>query len=863
MPHMIEELTGLARTRPIRLAYFVESGEHADLLLDGIFADCYARWGGRFSLIVPCVDGVIMDEYWPWLETFDPDVIYSYVALTDAAVLHIHERLAVADYLHHRLRDAHRVEARSFRPGYSFSSLSAMSTIFRLGRHSPLTGGARLKVIDSWRIGDPCRFVGDNFGTYDASAASGLYPNDARSIASLITIVSDEDFERRDYAVPRDIDRIPSGLAALREFSNRRATSMSILSSIYAPRLEIRDPRWSTGFNLVLGDTFADRLLFWNARLLTPSWLDADLCCFRVTLDMFSDPDAASQLAHLLNTHNHVTDGNGGQANLYVRSASHSEDELNQVVALLRGAKVWSAAIHIKVVPGGHVIPHPDSLKQARDLTQAAEGVFKVRQGKEFRWVPPIARPPALQPEHLDDAPTAQLFTLGIWALDLSLEYRQDALRFGGTGRWVLPKRWRLSQAFGTPYSKRHFGQAGLSHRTSRQGDLTVFASREQLLESVSVPTIDQAIEQALCLGFGYRRRHVIDPPSPTPKFAWMKPSNESPHLTGVLRMAGGLEGAESLLLHSFLQTIFASLGGAPNLTDADIQGTSNSLVKHARRNPIFDLRVENENGALAELIVKAAKSIKTPKMHLSLEQLQKNWRSYREEYWSKHTEQLQHLTEEERGDEDQREQHAIDEILVVMRQNRMLFQGTAWTCQSCLHHNWTDFQALTGTLGCEVCQANTELPVGISWYFRPNEFLIESLRSRSVLSVIWVLSALRRRAQSSFMYVGPSCFGAALDDVNPAHEADLLAIIDGAAILCEVKSSWRSLREVHIQELVALALHLRPDRAILAIMQDDQRFKEQLKAAAQTLNAAGIVFEVLTPQAHPLRDEPFTLGTS
>ncbi|WP_277962694.1 hypothetical protein [Pseudomonas sp. RIT-To-2] len=862
MPQIIEELTGLARTRPIRIAYLVEPGEHADLMLDGIFADCYARWGGRFSLIIPCADGAVMADYWPWLESYDPDVVYSYVELSDTSVLDLHERVAPANYLLHRLRDAQNIGLRSFRPTYPFSALSAMSTIFRLGRHSPSTGGARLKVIDTWRIGDPCRFVGDNFGTYHASAVTAMYPNDARSIASLLTIVSDEDFERKDYAVPRDIERIPSGMAALRECSNRRATTMSILSAIYAPRFEVRDQRWSTGFNLVLGDSFEDRLMFWNARLLTPSWLDADLCCFRITLDMLSDADALSHLVHLLNTHNHVTDGNGGQANLYVRSASHSQDELNQVVALLRGAKVWSATGRTEVVPGGHVIPHYQSLKQAQDLTQAAEGLFKAKQGKEFRWVPPTARPPALQPEHLDDAPSAQLFTLGLWALDLSLEYSRDSLRFGDTGRWMLPKRWRVSQAFGPTYSKRYLGQVGLSPRTSRHGDLSAFAGRDQVLESVSVPTIDHAISQTFCMGFGYRSRKPNDPPSPSPKFAWMRPSNESPHLTGVLGMTGGLEGAESLLLHSFLQNIFASLGGAPNLADADIQGTANWLVKHARGHPIFDLQAENESGALAELIVKAAKSIKTPKMHLSLEQLQKNWKSYRDEYWSRNAEQLRHLTEQERGEEDKREQHAINETLAMMRQHRMLFQGTAWTCRSCQHRNWTDFQALTGILSCEVCQANTELPVDIPWHFRPNEFLIESLRSRSVLSVIWVLSALRRRARSSFMYVGPSCFGARLDEVNPAHEADLLAIVDGSAILCEVKSSWRSLREVDIQKLVALALIVRPDQAILAVMQDGGAFREQLQEAKRSLHAAGIAFELLTPQVHPLRDEPFALGS-
>jgi hypothetical protein len=66
------DLIGSAYPRPLRVAFVVEDGEHSDLVLDGVFADCYDRWGGRFSLIAPCVGGRISPSYWPWLEAFDP-----------------------------------------------------------------------------------------------------------------------------------------------------------------------------------------------------------------------------------------------------------------------------------------------------------------------------------------------------------------------------------------------------------------------------------------------------------------------------------------------------------------------------------------------------------------------------------------------------------------------------------------------------------------------------------------------------------------------------------------------------------------------------------------------------------------------
>ena len=44
-----------------------------------------------------------MPSYWPWLEAYDPDIVYSYVPLNRADILEIHERLSPAHYKFHRL----------------------------------------------------------------------------------------------------------------------------------------------------------------------------------------------------------------------------------------------------------------------------------------------------------------------------------------------------------------------------------------------------------------------------------------------------------------------------------------------------------------------------------------------------------------------------------------------------------------------------------------------------------------------------------------------------------------------------------------------------------------------------------------
>jgi hypothetical protein len=79
--------------------------------------------------------------------------------------------------------------------------------------------------------------------------------------------------------------------------------------------------------------------------------------------------------------------------------------------------------------------------------------------------------------------------------------------------------------------------------------------------------------------------------------------------------------------------------------------------------------------------------------------------------------------------------------------------------------------------------QRKIQAPVDIQWLFRPNEFFIGSLRDHSVLSLLWVLSALRERARQSLIFIGPTSLGFSGQSQNSDAEVDLLALVDGQAI--------------------------------------------------------------------------------
>ena len=445
---MPRELKGWVRSRPLRIAFLIEDGEHATLALDGIFADSYYRWAGRFSLIARCENGKIAPSYWPWLKAYDPDIIYSYVPLSSADVLEIHERLAPAQYLLHDLGKDPRLDVFGFKPSYDFSPLCSLSGLFRLARYSPATGErGPVKIIDSWHTESPSRFLTDNFGTYHTSQGGSIFPPDASAAATLLTIVSPEK-QSGPYGVPKDLDAIPDEITAFKEFALRRATSLSIISALFTQRLDIQFHPWSGSFNLVVGNSFADRLLFWNARLLIPSWLDASLCCFRVEFEQLQDPAFLAILGQLLNRHNHVNPGSGGQAQLTLRSASLEPAELAEAQRFVQSTEFWGISSTQRIASLDDIVPTKEALQRAWELNRFRGEQLPQPNWTRFTWSAPTARPPASVPEHLSDAPVQQAFCNGYWCAELIFEYDGLGGRFADVNRWMLPRRWRMANAF-------------------------------------------------------------------------------------------------------------------------------------------------------------------------------------------------------------------------------------------------------------------------------------------------------------------------------------------------------------------------------------------------------------------------------
>lgn len=848
---MSAELKGWEKTRPLRFAFLVDASEASHEILDEVFADCYGRWGGRYSLIVPCVDNQICPEYWPWLEHFDPDVVYSYVSLPPSAVREVHERLYPGYYIEHD-DDTDRFDTR-----YPFDAVSSLSTLFSVARRGRWHSGGRVRIVDAWHGAKPSRVFSDNFGTHGGTIGASHLAFDASQVAGLLTIIDPAVQSDPRRGVPRDLDAVPNELAAFQCLVDGSATTMAQLSAILAPQLDVGSFTWGQSFNIVLGDTVPDRLLFWNCRLYIPSWLNTDIVCLRVTLDQLRDPDYLKVFREFMRIRNHVNDGSGGQPNLTLRSISASDADLAEAKDLIDGPGPWKRTFVQKVWALRDLVPEP------RDLEHSLDGKLMNQLDTRPGWsgfplTNRAAKPPQHPPAHFSDAPARHGYLKGFWAADYAFSDSGEGRN--PQNRWHLPRRWRMAQAFGVRRSGDN-RSIPPRMRAALNGCLSLPTALNAVTEVISVPQFRAALAEAFTRDEFQSKASTDERTTPMPPAVMCYESSEQPYLTGVLGMAGTANTAAELLLQPFLRAQFERLGLTTKPRAREMDNVMALVRKRlARAGGNFDPNSASDQEWLADTILRQARALRAPASYLKYSELKAAWVRHLAD--GDDLEDYEARLDAHYSEVNFHQENSLEKALIAMRRRKMLFQGHSWLCDYCSHENWADIGDYGAELTCEVCQTKTQAPLEPDTLFRPNDFLIRSLRDHSVLSLIWVIDQFAKRADNGFHYVGPTAFKTKFGTETSDFEVDLLMIVDDKTYIAEVKTSWRSLRQSDVAKLVEQAERLKPDIALLAIMEEGAKQQDAIFAATERLRTQNIELKVFTPsEQYEFPDEKWLFG--
>ena len=798
--------------------------------------NCHTRWGGRYSLILPCENGVLPADWLPWIEAYDPDIIYSYTDIDEPAISAIHERFGPAYLTNHQFYGDE--EQRSFRPELPLECLTSLSVAPQYARAHRPSAPQPMLLVD-YLPGQPSdEFIDDNFGTPFGCFGWWPLPDHLADALRPISVASNELLADHQRSSRPAEDIVPDTATLLRFMAERRNSfGLAQLAAASAPRIEVGD-RHREALSLIVGDTFADRVLFWNDRSLMPTYLERDFTTLIVSPQRLEDEQFFNALVSFIKARNSIKRSHANPR-VDINSVSVSKHELVALTNRFNSADRWNSYHVIGPTALNHSVPGTPALEQITGLS--IDRMFdRSASWKDFPAEGPEVRPTPILPSHLQGVQSPSRATEGAWVLDLDIERQNNLTRFSNVShRWCLPRRLRMHGAFCSPYEGPTGGHFRYP-RSTREGFLSVFTGLGEEPPAVSLPDDETA--------FRYALEHGRDWPPVSPReggalpsgpYSWSRPSDKGRYLIGVLKRFGGLHESGAVLLHRYWKSVFEELGGA-------ISAHRHDDIKRALKKQIRTGHIDSEDAwdRLAKLVVLEAHQVRMPLRVINFEKLRARHVPFIETERRLLEDRQTPNPDEWTADARESLQRSVQWLCA----RSVLYQGYEWRCSTCYHSNWMHIGALEPVAACEVCGTSQIAPVDKPWDFRLDGFLREALKEHGLLALVWCLVKLEQRVRQTFYFLGPHDLFTKYPDHNrvfPDNEVDLICVLDGKIHLCEVKSSDRALQ---IDPLVNVAKRVRPNVVTIAVFQTEtKRLTAKLETLKRELSGEDIAVELLS----------------
>ncbi|MCY1076002.1 hypothetical protein [Archangium lansingense] len=562
---------------------------------------------------------------------------------------------------------------------------------------------------------------------------------------------------------------------------------------------------------------------------------------------LLDDTAFFTALVEFLKSRNNLRQSNGPRQ-VQLISTSVPLADLQAHAARLNAADTWNTTYSAHPQASIDDVPSSQSVNSARYGLVSGHSFDARPTWREFPAGSNTTTPPVLVPTMLDGI-SARQATEGSWAIDVRLQRHNNLTRFSNVRHeWKLPRRLRLQGAFLKPYTSSSFSLYQFP-RVTADGSLTFYTRLNELPPSITLPDDQTALIHSILRGRDWPPFTKGTSKRPSRPYEHIEPSDKGRYLLGTLGLFGGLQKTGQVLLHRFWKESFDVLGAA-------VGADRKQEILNVLRKKLKSQRLEtpDEWERLASVVATEARRVRMPLRTIGFDQLKERFEPYLaagrriiEGHTEGHTTRI--LEDWLASDSE-----SLSGSVRMLCVQNVLYQGYEWRCYKCFNTNWSDVRSLQPLLTCEVCQTETSLAVDKPWDFRLNDFLREALKEHGVLALVWCLLQLEETARESFYFLEPtSLFVAYPQDrrTPPTNEADLICVIDGKVCLCEVKSSSRS---IALASFIQVAKRMRPDVAILAVMEPTSRaLSDKLDELKRALEPDGIRAELLTFSEHHL----------
>jgi hypothetical protein len=820
-PHQLDRFLSIQhRARPIRVTFLVNKSDDCCKILRAIFRDSYHRWGGRRSLIVPATSGTIDINYLKWMAWYDPDVVYTYAALSQETIRQIDKSCCPAVFLRHR--STREVNDRYWAtPDYHIKPIASVSLIPSMTpANQPVP-----KLLSCYPGWDEVEIIADNFGLAGSSNANGLYAPITMTPPGLgkhMLVSGEQVFD--EYQLFERLAK-DGDISSLSFYS-------SLDTSTGVPGF---NHQLSRALNLFIGDGFEDRLYFWNSRHFSEGSTYAHTPSFWLGAKYVIDERFVEPFVGYLNRWSYTfPNSEGGAVN--VQSSTVGREVIAAFIAKLRAVKCHRQ-FFFRETP---IEPLPATYRETSYYFTGYGNNSRINENP-CQLVPE-------EPKHFRAIPFQRSYLKeGHCVVDVALERYFNHSRFiNAPHLWQLPRRSGMTRLFSSA-----MGRVNTDHMLSLIYNYVEPAlfntnyAKQQSLE-IEFPE-DRAVFSVAFSGSTFLPNDDLrNPDSTRREYAKFATSDKGRSLRAILSIMGDLNTTYHFIANAFWREILEELcsvrkRGDNPLFSARLKETLQSYFGAT-------LKISDDAGweELSAKILPALYHLPKLKLETSYEELKgKRYASFNKFLGTAQPSQGFHKPEA-------REEiiRDFERSLRRLIERKLFFQGHQWKCQVCGHENWLSVDSLRLHNECEVCNSGQQMPAReLKWDLLLNPRVAEALYKDDVMPEIWALGQLFDEAKCSFYFIPQSEFVGNNDSRRPKFEIDILCVQDGQLILGETKTYSSQFTDGVRKKLVEMANDLSPDRIVIGYLYVDS----DVAKIVQEFSEEGL--NVVT--THPLPETP------
>lgn len=796
-----QHISASTTCRQVKIAYLIANNEHAHKNLDHIFADAYARWGGRYTLIIPIKNGKIDgEEYWRWLTNFDPDIIYTSGHVNKELIKNIERficpmRFEEIKYMFHN------------------DWLSSLSTLLFLKEKNDYLNLTPKKIINiSPRIQNN-RFLLDNFG-------STLNVPQINKHLDILHVTNAGDDK------PKFTGKILIGEnELLNELSHHNdIISLRDLSSFDAEIIKDASHPWSSTLNLFVGDDFIERISFWNSYLSDSTSENYRKYSIIIPKKLIRDEVFLESLGKYIKAIFRKLN----QYLLHIRSNSLKQKSAEDLIDKLE--KYTGLKNSFKF----------EKINNITDCAQRKNYQFQSYFNNQSEHYQMINNTKFLlnfnNPNFLSKTINPEIFNKQNFIISLRLERHNNYSGvFDSSQTWLLPTRYNLSKLF---FRDR---DSESDTRISKNGLLCVKATIEKnnkipvtLPYNNSMFAGDEMIFSTLL--YNANRFYMKDLRSRLKYKRYSHAvSEKGRYLIQIFNLFGGINNTFRYMSNKFLREYFEAYSHIQlNDNVAKKIGKTIKKIKNSSNETIYKY--------LENLIFKSAKDVKLPKKFFIFDDIRNKYKNY-----------LKNIINSSVGDSiiDKKSfmktySSDMEKCIKNLLMQEVIYQGYNIKCSHCGNKNWITVDTLSTINKCQICQYYLNTPIASPWEFFLNHNLCTAIREHGIIPQILVLALLCEQASNSFYFMPPTDIYKRENKKQIATDIDLFCVRDGKLLIGEIKSSARE--NVNLDKLVDISLMLRADEIVLAFYEKRSKKSDDLfKDLTDSLHGKNIEASLIT----------------